>query len=154
GRALAAGETVEIERNEVVELGGLLLVVQPGAAPAGAHKEPPGGAMHELERVVSRIAPGTISGLLLGEAGVGKEVRAERIHALSPRKKKPLVKLHCGALPEALLESELFGHAKGAFTGAQEAKRGLLETAQEGTVLLDEVGELPPAIQVKLLRVL
>jgi transcriptional regulator of acetoin/glycerol metabolism len=154
GRALAIGETAEIEPNEVIELGGLLLLVQRGAAPSVAHKEPPGGAMHELERVIARIAAGNISVLLLGETGAGKEVMAERIHALSPRAKKPLVRLHCGALPEALLESELFGHKKGAFTGADQSKPGLLETAQGGTVLLDEIGELPPAIQVKLLRVL
>jgi transcriptional regulator with AAA-type ATPase domain len=154
GRALQAGETVDVELNEVIELGGLLLVVQPGPVVGAAHREPAAGAMHELERVISRIAAGSISVLLLGETGVGKEMMAEKIHALSPRSKKPLVRLHCGALPEALLESELFGHAKGAFTGAVESKPGLLETAQEGSVLLDEVGELPPSIQVKLLRVL
>jgi len=154
GRALAVGEAAEIALNEVIELGGLLLVVQSGAAPAAAHAEPPAGAMHELERVVARVAAGTISVLLLGETGVGKEVMAEKIHALSPRAKRPLVRLHCGALPEQLLESELFGHAKGAFTGAVQDKPGLLETAHKGTVLLDEVGELPPAVQVKLLRVL
>jgi len=107
-----------------------------------------------LDRLVSRIAAGTISVLVLGETGVGKEVMASRIHQLSPRAKKPFLGLNCAALSESLLESELFGHERGAFTGAVQAKPGLLETADGGTVFLDEVGELPPSIQVKLLRVL
>jgi transcriptional regulator with GAF, ATPase, and Fis domain len=112
------------------------------------------GAMQRLHRLVERIAAGTISVILLGETGVGKEVLAEQIHRRSPRAHNPFVRLNCAALSESLLESELFGHERGAFTGAVQTKPGLLETAQGGTVFLDEVGELPPSIQVKLLRVL
>ncbi len=110
--------------------------------------------MRNLERIVERAAIADISILVLGETGVGKEVLARRIHALSPRADKPFVGLNCAALAASLLESELFGHEKGAFTGAAQAKPGLLETADGGTVLLDEVGEMPLAVQVKLLRVL
>ena len=92
--------------------------------------------------------------VLLGETGVGKEVIANIIHASSPRHKGPLVKVNCGAIPESLIDSELFGHEKGAFTGALSQKRGRFERAHSGTVFLDEIGELPPAAQVRLLRVL
>jgi DNA-binding NtrC family response regulator len=110
--------------------------------------------MQTLRRLTEQVAASELSVLILGETGVGKEVLAEKIHRLSPRRKGPFVKLHCAAFSDSLLESELFGHEKGAFTGAVGAKPGLLETAQGGTVLLDEVGELPPSTQVKLLRVL
>jgi two-component system response regulator AtoC len=112
------------------------------------------GAMKRLHRLVQRIAVGTISVVLLGETGVGKEIFAETIHKLSPRGSKPFLRLNCAALSETLLESELFGHERGSFTGAVQAKPGLLETAQKGTVFLDEVGELPLSTQVKLLRVI
>jgi transcriptional regulator with GAF, ATPase, and Fis domain len=95
-----------------------------------------------------------LSVLLLGETGVGKEVLAEEVHRRSPRRKKPFLRLNCAAVTETLLESELFGHEKGAFTGAVTTKPGLLETANGGTVFLDEIGEIAPSIQVKLLRVL
>ncbi|MBV8762198.1 MAG: sigma 54-interacting transcriptional regulator [Deltaproteobacteria bacterium] len=111
-------------------------------------------AIQNLDRIVHRIAGGTISVLVTGETGVGKEVLAERIHRLSRRADKPFLRLNCAALSESLLESELFGHEKGAFTGAVQTKAGLLETADGGTVFLDEIGELPMTIQVKLLRVL
>ncbi|HEY2743783.1 MAG TPA: sigma 54-interacting transcriptional regulator [Polyangia bacterium] len=119
------------------------------AAETAAHP-----SMARLEALVARVAPGNINVLLLGETGVGKEVLAERIHQLSPRAPKPLLRLHCAALSESLLESELFGHERGAFTGALKTKRGLLETADGGTIFLDEIGELPLSIQVKLLRVI
>jgi len=112
------------------------------------------GPMQGVVALADRVALGNISVLIVGEAGVGKEVLAEHIHARSPRSAHPLVKLNCAATPEPLLESELFGHEKGAFTGAAVSRPGLLEQADGGTVFLDEIGELPPAIQVKLLRVL
>ncbi len=112
------------------------------------------GAMQRLRRLVERVAAGNISVLLLGETGVGKEVFAEMVHRLSPRARGPFLRLNCAALSESLLESELFGHERGAFTGAVQTKPGHLEAADGGTVFLDEVGELPQSIQVKLLRVL
>jgi DNA-binding NtrC family response regulator len=111
-------------------------------------------AMRRLYELAERVAPGDISILILGDTGVGKEVMAEELHRLSPRREKPFLRLNCAALSESLLESELFGHERGAFTGAHQAKAGLLETAQGGTVFLDEIGELPMPMQVKLLRVL
>jgi DNA-binding NtrC family response regulator len=111
-------------------------------------------AMRRMYEFAERVAPGEISVLILGDTGVGKEVMAEEMHRLSPRRDKPFLRLNCAALSESLLESELFGHERGSFTGAHQAKAGLLETAQGGTVFLDEIGELPMAMQVKLLRVL
>lgn len=111
-------------------------------------------AMAALYRLVDRIAPSGISVLLLGETGVGKEVLAQELHRRSKRASGPFLRLNCAALTESLLESELFGHEKGSFTGAIKQKEGLLESAQGGTVFLDEVGEMPPSIQAKLLRVL
>jgi DNA-binding NtrC family response regulator len=92
--------------------------------------------------------------LITGESGVGKELVADALHELSPRKGKPLIKVHCAALAASLLESELFGHEKGAFTGAVSRKRGRFELAHEGTLFLDEIGEIDQNIQIKLLRVL
>ncbi|HUS66678.1 MAG TPA: sigma 54-interacting transcriptional regulator, partial [Kofleriaceae bacterium] len=123
-------------------------------APAPAPRVVAGGAMSDLDRLVQRVAAGSISILILGETGVGKEVLAERVHRTSPRADRPFLGLNCAALSEALLESELFGHERGAFTGADRAKPGLLETAQGGTVFLDEVGEMPLSTQAKLLRVI
>jgi len=111
-------------------------------------------AMRKLHDLVERVAPGEISILILGDTGVGKELMAEQVHSASPRRERPFLRLNCAALSESLLESELFGHERGAFTGAHQAKAGLLETAQGGTVFLDEIGELPMNMQVKLLRVL
>ncbi len=110
--------------------------------------------MRNLHRLIERAALSDITVLLLGETGVGKEVFARRLHALSPRASGPFLGLNCAAVAPSLFESELFGHERGAFTGAGQTKLGLLEAAEGGTVLLDEVGEMPLAIQVKLLRVL
>jgi two-component system, NtrC family, response regulator AtoC len=110
--------------------------------------------MRALHALVKKVAAGDISVLLLGETGVGKEVFAEAIHAASPRAGKTFQKFNCASFTETLLESELFGHEKGAFTGAVKSKAGLIESANGGSVLLDEVGEMPLSTQVKLLRVL
>jgi two-component system response regulator HydG len=110
--------------------------------------------MIEVYRLIEGVAPTSSTVLILGESGTGKELAARAIHQNSPRAKKPFVAVNCGAIPKELVESELFGHVRGAFTGAQTARAGLFETADGGTILLDEVGDLPLAAQVKLLRVL
>lgn len=111
-------------------------------------------SIKKIRLMVKKIAPTPSPILILGESGTGKEVLAQEIHAHSPRSAKPFVAINCAALAEGVLESELFGHEKGSFTGATAQKMGLLETANGGTVLLDEIGELPQSIQVKLLRFL
>jgi len=111
-------------------------------------------AMRRVYDTTSRAAPTKASILITGESGVGKELVADAIHSLSPRKDKPIIKVHCAALASSLLESELFGHEKGAFTGASARKRGRFELANEGTLFLDEIGEIDQNLQIKLLRVL
>jgi DNA-binding NtrC family response regulator len=111
-------------------------------------------AMQEIFGTLMRVAPTRGTVLLAGESGVGKDLIARAIHYHSPRKDKPFVKINCTALPENLMESELFGYEKGAFTGAATSKPGKFEQADTGTVMLDEIGDVPPVIQVKLLRVL
>jgi DNA-binding NtrC family response regulator len=110
--------------------------------------------MQEIFAAVLRVAPTRATVLLTGESGVGKDLIARAIHFHSPRKDRPLVKINCSALPENLMESELFGYEKGAFTGANVSKPGKFEQADTGTVFLDEIGDVPQAVQVKLLRVL
>jgi transcriptional regulator with PAS, ATPase and Fis domain len=110
--------------------------------------------MREVIEQVMSVAPTNISVLVTGESGVGKEVIAKAIHQLSPRRDKQMISFNCGAIPEGLLESELFGHEKGAFTGAISTKKGYFELADGGTIFLDEIGETPIQTQVKLLRVL
>ena len=111
-------------------------------------------AMSEVFEIVQQVAPSRATVLLQGQSGTGKELIAKAIHQLSPRAKHPLVSVHCAALSAALLESELFGHEKGAFTGAHERRVGRIEQAQGGTLFLDEIGEIDASIQIKLLRFL
>jgi DNA-binding NtrC family response regulator len=111
-------------------------------------------AMLAVYKTVAHVAPTTATILIVGESGTGKELVARAIHAKSPRSGKPFVAINCGALPESILESELFGHERGSFTGASSQKRGLFEEAKGGTLFLDEIGEISPKMQVQLLRVL
>jgi len=112
------------------------------------------GAMREIFHTVERVAPTRATVLLAGQSGVGKDMIARAIHQHSPRKNHPFIKINCTALPENLMESELFGYEKGAFTGANASKPGKFEQADQGTVFLDEIGDVPGNIQVKLLRIL
>ena len=108
--------------------------------------------MDALLAVVRRVAPTDATVLVTGESGTGKELLARTLHELSPRRKRPFVVVDCGALPPTLIESELFGHERGAFTGADGRRAGRLAEAEHGTVVLDEIGELPLDVQRKLLR--
>ena len=131
----------------------------PGRGARPNHRRAPAllgvsSAIRKVLEQVRQIAPARIPALILGETGTGKELVARALHAQSPRAGKPFVAVNCGALPDTLLESELFGHRRGAFTGAEQDKRGLFEEADGGTLFLDEIGEMSPALQVKLLRVL
>jgi transcriptional regulator with PAS, ATPase and Fis domain len=162
------GDKVLVTAGETIQIGSSVLIVQhrtsrpPLVRPETLRDEglaqsvgsSPDEAMQRIQRLAERAAAGTINVLITGETGVGKELLAETVHRLSPRKDGPYVCLNCAALSETLLESELFGHERGAFTGAVQAKPGLLETAAGGTLFLDEVGELPLTTQAKLLRVL
>ncbi|HWZ87288.1 MAG TPA: sigma 54-interacting transcriptional regulator [Polyangiaceae bacterium] len=169
GQRLAPGQSVPLTPGRVVEFGNALIVLQdgltqrePGSSPdvESAFFPPPRveGKMDRLDRLdrlyrlVDLVATGTLSVILQGETGVGKEVTAERIHERSARAEQPFLKINCAAFAESMVESELFGHERGAFTGAAQAKAGLLESASGGTVLLDEVAELSLPMQAKLLR--
>ncbi|HEY5922574.1 MAG TPA: sigma-54-dependent Fis family transcriptional regulator, partial [Kofleriaceae bacterium] len=163
---VGAGGRAPITAGDSIELGTVIALLQylPEVAVTGRSstvvRDDGAGpvildpTMTALYRVIDRLAVANLPVLLLGETGVGKEVIAEQIHQRSPRRDKPLIRLNCAAFTEQLLESELFGHVRGAFTGATHNKPGLLVTADGGTVFLDEVADLPIAIQAKLLRVL
>ncbi len=110
--------------------------------------------MQQTFAMIERIAPSNVSVLITGESGTGKELVARTLHELSPRKPRPFVAVNCAAIPETLIESEIFGHERGAFTGAVERRAGCFELAEDGTLLLDEIGEMPIGTQAKLLRVL
>src|SRR5258708_1014061 len=111
-------------------------------------------AMRQLDRIIRAIAAKDVTITLIGESGTGKDVFARRVHELSPRRAGPFVPINCAAIPESLFESELFGHEKGAFTGASHRARGKVEAASGGTLFLDEIGEMPLGVQAKLLRFL
>jgi two-component system, NtrC family, response regulator AtoC len=174
GQPLKRGEQVEVGPGEIVDVGSLLVLIEgPRKRLAPAWKERPepqesraepaldvavpevlSGSLMQLHRLVERIAPTDVTVLLLGETGVGKERLADAVVRHSRRAESPFFKVNCAGIPESLVESELFGHERGAFTGAVSAKKGLLENASGGTLFLDEVGELPLVVQAKLLRVL
>ncbi len=171
GGAAAAVEAMRNGAFDCVERragpAGLLRAVQAALASTAAEEdEPPpppassvgilgkSRAMDHVHDLVRRAAPGDATILIRGESGTGKELVARSVHECSGRAAGPLVKVHCAALPDALLESELFGYEKGAFTGAAARKQGRVELAEGGTLFLDEIGDITPAVQVKLLRVL
>jgi DNA-binding NtrC family response regulator len=136
-------------RKEVTQLKAALERTQPPADMIGQSP-----AMQEIYRLIERAGPSDKAILILGASGTGKELVARALHRASRRAEKPMVTINCAALPETLLESELFGHEKGSFTGAVSSKPGLFEVADGGTLFIDEVGELPGSLQAKLLRVL
>jgi DNA-binding NtrC family response regulator len=160
---LTAHERVRLEPGDLLRLGGVPMVLQTcrfsslGPVPAAPQNGLPllrDPAMRRVYELAARTGGSDISVLILGETGVGKELMAETLHRNSERRRGPLLKLNCAALPEALLEGELFGYERGAFTGAHASKVGLLESTHGGSVFLDEIGELPLSTQAKLLRVL
>jgi transcriptional regulator with PAS, ATPase and Fis domain len=167
GARVPSNGRMTIEHGQVVAIGTALIVVRGGLPQRAPSRREPAGrprsqasvvvvdaAVKEIHRIVDLVAKGDLSVVLLGETGVGKEVIADAIHRRSPRAAASYVRVNCAALPDALLESELFGYERGAFTGASQAKPGLLEMAQGGTVFLDEIAELPLSMQSKLLCVL
>lgn len=136
-------------KKEVTQLKAILDRTQPASEMVGQSP-----AMQEIFRLIERAGPSDKAILILGESGTGKELVARALHRHSRRAEKPMVVINCAALPETLLESELFGHEKGSFTGAVNTKQGLFEVADGGTLFIDEIGELPGSLQAKLLRVL
>jgi len=167
GERIESNAEVPISVGDTIEVGSTVVLVQPEFAPGkdlarpaptdatlDPNELPMGDAMARVHKLARRIAHSQRNLLLLGETGVGKEVMARMVHRLSARCDGPFVGINCAAVSGSLFESELFGFEKGAFTGATQAKPGLIETAHHGTMFLDEVGEMPTSTQVKLLRVL
>ncbi len=152
GRLADPGTRTPLAEHAVIEIGDALLVLRQREQPSAPIPAP--SDMRSVRELVERVAKGNVPITLVGETGVGKELLAESVHGQSPRSGAPFLRINCAALPEQLLESELFGYERGAFTGATQAKAGLLEAAHGGTVFLDEVGELPKSMQAKLLRAL
>jgi two-component system, NtrC family, response regulator AtoC len=161
-RDLRVERECRAQGGDVVVVGPLSAIVAQARSSrmAGDHHGTPAdlvvadAGMAQVFELCRRVAATPLSVLITGETGVGKESVAEAIHRLAPRSERPFVRLHIAALPETLLESELFGHEKGAFTGAAKRRVGYFESAEGGTLFLDEIGELPPATQAKLLRAL
>ena len=158
GSSVLRDEERTVSRGDEIVVGSThATVVALPAAPVSSHEADAivvNPRMQQLFALVERLAAVPTAVLLCGETGVGKEIFAELLHRRGPRAPGPLVRLNCAAVPEALLESELFGHERGAFTGATDRKRGFLELADRGTLFLDEVGDLPLSMQAKLLRAL
>jgi two-component system, NtrC family, response regulator AtoC len=167
GRALGRGESAPLPPGSVVEIGYVTMFVQSGqpgmlrqstpglaAAPGANHTVLLDPTMQRIYALLDVIAPSPLNVLVFGETGTGKEVFAETLHSGSRRANAPFLRINCAALSGSLLESELFGHEKGAFTGSVGAKAGLFEAADGGTVFLDEIGEMPLETQAKLLRVI
>lgn len=169
GRALVANQPAAFALGEPISLGDAIIIVRRGAQKQisrGAERTAPfmvgdgaaqnvvvkDDAMRHVYAMIERVGPSDLNVMILGETGAGKEVVATALHRASKRASGPFVKINCGAIPKHLVESELFGHEKGAFTGASQTRRGLLESGCGGTVFLDEVGELPLDVQVALLR--
>jgi transcriptional regulator with PAS, ATPase and Fis domain len=162
GRRVERNHTVPFVAGDVLQAGRVLVMLQNEIAAAPPRQQDgsqgpvvvEGGSLQALWELTRRVAKTPINVLVVGETGVGKEVFAEAIHRFSPRAQQPFLRFNCAALPESLLESELFGFERGAFTGAAQRKLGLLETADGGTVFLDELGEMPLGAQAKLLQVI
>ena len=151
GVRLRVGEPALVPGGSVVTVGAAIITLQ---SPPRVHAPPQEAPSEGVADLVARVAPNDITVLILGETGVGKSVTARDIHARSGRAGKAFLKLNCAAFPEALLEAELFGYERGAFTGAVRAEPGLFRAADGGTVFLDEIGEMPLTTQAKLLAVL
>ncbi len=165
GRKLQPDVDTAISVGETIDFGSTVVIVQREVLGAGNHTpdepelsddpiEGRSDSMRRLHRLARRVASSRINVLLLGETGVGKEVMAATLHRMSPRASSPFLGINCASLTDTLFESELFGYEKGAFTGASQAKPGLIEAAHTGTFFLDEIGEMPLSAQAKLLRVL
>ncbi len=160
GNEVTPGTPAVVNRSSLIELGATMLQIQEaphaqliqdvadGVGPVASSESP----IEQTKKLARLVAAGAISVIILGETGAGKEVLAKYVHDNSPRSGRPFLRINCAAFAESMVEGELFGHEKGSFTGAHQAKPGLLESAEGGTVLLDEVGELPLSMQAKLLR--